>query len=360
MSARKAMTAVGRRVGSGAGLGTVLVLVAAAAARAAGAPPPAAKGPLGCVTRGSDSHPNHVASPSPGVVSFCLDHFEKPTCWSVDLAAGRYTPLPVPRYDPDGGAEVLGGSGATLVVATKDTGVDAAAGGTLTVTRTPSDVKVCKSGGGGCRSYAPKGLLKDGPRLWARVNEAGTLMVIEIPGPAGALAAAETYDLATGKRIARFKATTPDAPCGSVDLVGDTVLLTTTVCEGPGESSWLVTPRGKKIAKVGAGVAFFSTAEMTPLHLSGDLWAFNAGNGGNEVVVQDVRTGKVKARMKLSAADTDAFSATALAGDGAGGIAVVVGGPRDGDVLLLDLGSGPASGPAAGSVKKRLSPPVCP
>ncbi len=52
-------------------------------------------------------------------------------------------------------------------------------------------------------------------------------------------------------------------------------------------------PKGKKLAMLGAGAAsgFFSTASVTPVRVDGDLWAFNAGNGGGEAVLQDVRTG---------------------------------------------------------------------
>jgi hypothetical protein len=81
------------------------------------------------------------------------------------------------------------------------------------------------------------------------------------------------------------------------------------------------------------------------------VWAFDAGNGGAEVVLQDVRTGAVTKRIKLPADADRGGDATALASDGAGGIVVVTGDPHDGDVLVLDL--------AAGTVKKTLSPPLC-
>jgi len=315
----------------------VAAAAAAAAAIANAAPaPPARPAPPACVARSdADTRPAHLETLSPGAVSFCIEGTEPTTCWTVDLSTGSYVARPTPPLaadDPKGPVTAR------------------AAGGALDVTRGPREVKVCKSGTADCRTYAPKGLPKSEVNLRAAVNEAGTLMVVEIPGKESTIAFAETYDLVSGKRIARFKVARPDAPCGGAEVLGDTVMLTISVCEGPGESSWLATRTGKKIAMVG-GKDYISTAETTPVRLDGDVWAFNAGNGGAEVVLQNVRTGAVTKRIALPKDADRGGDVTALVSDGAHGVAVVAGNPHDGDVLVLDV--------AAGTVKRNYSPPLC-
>ena len=321
-----------------------IVLVAAGAAVGTAARPPMKPMPPDCVARtDAEARPTRVATLSAGMIAFCLEGSAETSCWTVDLATGRYARGPELAPFVDAGDAGPPSDG-------EDPPPTPEAKGALTVARTPRNVKVCKTGTSDCRTYAPKGLPKGGGPLRASVNEAGTLMVVEIPGVSSTVAFAETYDLVTGKRIARFKVAKPDGPCGGAELLGDTVMLTTSVCEGPGESSWLATPAGKKIAMVG-GKDSISTAETTPVRVDGDVWAFDAGNGGAEVVLQNVRTGAVTKRIALPTDADRGGPATALASDGAGGLVVVTGDPHDGDVLVLDV--------AAGTVKKTYSPPLC-
>ena len=59
--------------------------------------------------------------------------------------------------------------------------------------------------------------------------------------------------------------------------LGDVIYAITSVCAGPGGTGHLLTPDGKKLAKIDQ----VNVYGATPLHLDGDQWAFSDLGGGN-------------------------------------------------------------------------------
>lgn len=111
----------------------------------------------------------------------------------------------------------------------------------------------------------------------------------------------DTYDVATGKRTARVLLTSgdpgkPEAPMGFSDytnhwhghFVGNRVVLSDTVCCGPGQANWLVDPvKGQKLLL--------------------------SGYGGSLAQDPASKAWLVLDRKALSIADLDAFTKTPLA-----------------------------------------------
>jgi hypothetical protein len=190
----------------------------------------------------------------------------------------------------------------------------------------------------------------------------------------------ETWDLTTGKRIARFPAgTTARKPCAHAALLDDTLLLGTGACAGTQDprlpdgtipdpdddrvvvtllhglrtsidtGAQLTTLRGKRIATVG-GSASFAAIVSSPIPLGGPRWAFIAA-GGDTAVIQDVTTGAVEKRIPTG--EAVAPGQLLAAGDGLGHLALAYGGttPRSGSITVVDIPAGTATS---------FSLPTCP
>jgi hypothetical protein len=232
------------------------------------------------------------------------------TCFTEDLATGKWSPAAAPKTDDR--PRVVPAATAPKV------------------TTGEHDATVCHSDGSACKKLAAKGPVDPGQGISAGANEAGTIGALEYlaSGPQS-----DTFDLATGKRIASFSAHAKKGhACGGVDVLGESVVVGTFECGTNTGEAWIGSKTGKKLAAVGG------TKPIVPagfyVHVDGDVWAFSS-IGGDAVVLQDVKTGKVTKRIEVGKPDK---ATVALLGD-AKRLVIVYGGERAGDVAVIDLGS---------------------
>jgi hypothetical protein len=189
---------------------------------------------------------------------------------------------------------------------------------------------VCHADGSACKTLTPKSPVDPGLGLSAAANAAGTLGAL---GYYGDKTWVETFDLATGKRIARVAAGSKKVKCVTVDVLGDALYVDEAVCGGEVSTAWLGSKAGKRIAAVGGAQPIHPSGQA--VHLADTLWAFSAA-AGDTVVLQDVKTGKVTKRIAIGPAVETASAA--LVGD-ARRLVLVFGGSRAGDVAVVDLAS---------------------
>lgn len=176
----------------------------------------------------------------------------------------------------------------------------------------------------------------------------------------------ETWDADGKRRLARFSArTTAAQPCASVEVLDDTLLVTTTACFdearytrppppslaeqlATARTAYLVTPRGKRIAAVGDPAAVMI---MTPIKIADHRWAF-ATQTGDAVVIQDVTTGKLVRRIATGAPVAPGM--VDVAGDANGHLVLVYGGAtaRAHTLAIVDV--------ARGALTTFSAPPECP
>jgi hypothetical protein len=180
--------------------------------------------------------------------------------------------------------------------------------------------------------------------LQAAANAAGTLLAVW--DSAGTKKTIETYDVATGSRLASFHAGSTDEACVGVSFLGDTLMIDESNCAGPDDTAWLATKAGKRLAMVGGGKGI-PTFEITPARVKDSVWAFNSA-GGDEVALQDVGSGKVVKKIKLG--DNRGILTNAMVGDDKR-LVVVLGDDNAGDVAAIDLATDKVT---------RQSPAKCP
>jgi hypothetical protein len=220
-------------------------------------------------------------------------------------------------------------------------------------------VEVCEPSGG-CRLFET-GLLDpylSADRVAAVNRRLGRLAVLtgaqESSDP---FPRVQLYDLKTGKllrsRAMTFErpAKTSDYVCGDLRWLGDTLLISTNVCAGPGGQSWLA--RGRNLAPIGLlGSRRMNTYGARPVHVRGNQWAFLSAFS-RELVVQDIVRGKVLRRINLKGVveegDEDGDFLVALPGDR---LAIVLGGRQLGDIVLFGKGGG--------APESRHTAPRCP
>lgn len=229
------------------------------------------------------------------------------SCVAIDLASGAWGTAPAPA-----------GSDRSRVVPPA---------GAPKVTVADNRATVCHADGTACKTLVPKGEVDPGLGLSAAANDAGTLAAL---GYYGDTVWVETFDLATGKRLGRVKAGSKKAKCVSVDVLGDAIAVTESVCGSAPSGGWIGTRTGKKVAPVGGKDPIAPSGRA--VQLADKQWAF-ASATGDAVVVQDVASGKVVKRIAIGPADDNA--STALVGDGKR-LVLVFGGSRAGDIAVID------------------------
>ncbi len=95
---------------------------------------------------------------------------------------------------------------------------------TVSFDATTHVAKVCRSDGTACKLLKPDKPDDGDPQV--EINQAGTLASITRGQHTG-----ETWDLATGKRIASFAIGDGGYPCGLLDWAGDTLVVHVAECE---------------------------------------------------------------------------------------------------------------------------------
>ncbi|HEV7555646.1 MAG TPA: hypothetical protein VGO00_09345 [Kofleriaceae bacterium] len=296
---------------------TWLIVVVAAHAGVAGADAPPKDAPAPCVNRGSGLvRPLHHLALSATSLQFCLGN----DCWSLDRATTKFIATksiaPIkPQASEDPPNTLTDGHGVTLATA------DA------------HHVEFCPKGRASCKSFTYE-LRTPAAGIDPSVNDARTLGAIVYRGaaepddpnhgPSYVLA----FDLATGKQLGKLE--------GSTVTVLDHGFVV--------DSAKLF---DAKLAPIGALAAHDEVwIKVGP---TTDVIALRDHDNG-DIVIQDTRTAKVRARIPIGIADKSEFFGLVASPDGAKIYAV--GTVRDeGDTLIIDA--------TAGKLVGRASPPVC-
>jgi hypothetical protein len=185
---------------------------------------------------------------------------------------------------------------------------------------------------GKCKTLRASGDVDPGLGVTAAVNQAGTLAALAYLAEQTTV---EVFDLATGAPLAQLHGRDPRAMCITAELLDRTVLVRERDCGRDAVArAWLAdAATGRHLAEVGGARAFAAGAQpsISPAHLAGDDWAFTAARGA-AVVIQDVRTGKVKKRLSLGARATPATPVS----DGKR-LVIAYEGRRLGDLAVVDL-----------------------
>lgn len=185
-----------------------------------------------------------------------------------------------------------------------------------------------------CKTLRASADVDPGLGLTAAVSQDGTLAALAYLGEQPTV---EIFELASGKRLAELHGRDPKAMCISAELLGATVLVRERDCGKDALSrSWLAdAATGKLLGEAGGTRSFAAGASpsISPAHLSGDDWAFPAARG-EAVVIQNVRTGKLKKRIALGARSTPATPIS----DGKR-LVLAYEGKRLGDLAVIELAS---------------------
>lgn len=305
------------------------------------APPPP---PPVCVPATEPAQISTAASDGTAV-QFCTgDGAGEPSCFAVGLADGKYATL----------AEAP---------AAQRPGLDDAK---ATVQTTATSVEVCvevETGDAACTTLKPKVARGATEPLRAAVNPTGTMVAVLLGDAAKGKGTVELWDVKKKKKATAIKYAKGTYRCGAVAMLGDTVFVSASVCDGPDARGALYTAKGKKLADVGG--KDFGTYGTTPVQLDGTQWAFLEESAGT-VAIQDVASGAVARTIDLVAlwAGDDAGGEgrangnpgeSALVRGGPGELAVVAGSPAPGNVAVITTESGelevwkalPCAAPAA-------------
>lgn len=272
--------------------------------------PPPSLPPRGCLPADATDY-----APSALVVdglraSFCLTPFGgDPYCFAVDLATRTAlpTPAPIAALAPmrDGPGRPLPTIEATATHGLRVCAVDKTTCHELALAVDPKERPIAASDDGALLAVAPRG---------ASLAH-------------GARAQVETYDLATGKRLARFTAHFGGAHSegeGGTELAffGHAVVAIGIPCAGPCGEGTLYDVRGKRLGELAVEASSF-TAE----HFHDDLYVVQSID--DRFVVQDAATGKVVAadpaggHFVVRVAPDRIVRAVGIDGAGAGGAIVV-------------------------------------
>jgi len=320
------------RIGAAA---LLLVTTTASAAPTPPAPPMASclRMPSDEVEHG-DVYVRRIVATPPGQLSYCIAGSAPLVCWRVDLASGTFTPVA-----PD----------AQLVADAWDAPAVATPAARPTVARkSKRSLEICVPGQP-CRS-AP-----------IRVAAATSLAVSDDGAMVATLAPrskqVETWDAATGKRLARFKVAfrdwegregkRSDVFNHDIGFLGHSVIAIAIVCACEGSPGLLYDGRsGRRLGPVASKTPGF----FTPLQVDGEVWAFGEESTDPQqpqsgpLVLQDASSGRVIARVEIGEGSYYLSRMNdRLVAVGTTGLA--------GRIVVLD---------DSGHVEKRLSAPACP
>ncbi|HEU0034019.1 MAG TPA: hypothetical protein VFQ53_25505 [Kofleriaceae bacterium] len=208
------------------------------------------------------------------------------------------------------------------------------------VETTNPDLKVCSFGS--CTSLTPK-VLPNASTIVGAANPDGTFAVFLLGDAKAGRGYAEVWDVATTKKTATFRYARGEFRCGEVAVLEDTIFVSASMCDQPAARGGLYTLRGRKVANVGG--KDFGTWGGAFARVDGPVWAFLEENG-NQLVIQDVVTGKVKKTIDTSLLFKDGGAAMGNPGESAivrladGRLAIVAGAPASGSVATVEVETG--------------------
>jgi len=212
------------------------------------------------------------------------------------------------------------------------------------VTVTNPELQICRAAA--CTSITPQ-VLPNASMLHATTNTDGTFAVVLLGDAMRGKGYAEVWDVARGKKTARFGYAHGEFRCGEVDMVGETIYVSASTCSGPAARAALYSLKGKKLASVGG--KDFGSYGSAHVQVAGSTWAFLDENA-SRLVVQDVARGNVVRTIDTSGLWTPdgATSATAMGNPGEhalvrlgdGRLAIIAGTPATGRVATIDPATG--------------------
>ena len=218
----------------------------------------------------------------------------------------------------------------------------ASAAGARVVTSDPK-LEVCT--GSDCKALTPK-IMPGASPIHATTNAAGTHFIVLLGDAEGGKGYGEIWDVGKQKKLSTFRYARGDYRCGEVAMLGDTILVNATNCNGPTARAQLFSLKGAKLANVGKGD--FGTYGGAMAQLSPSSWAFLDENG-LRVAVQDVTRGKLAKSIDVSALWRDeggVKDAMGTPGESAivrvddGRLAVIAGSPHNGSIAEVELATG--------------------
>ncbi len=160
-------------------------------------------------------------------------------------------------------------------------------------------IKLCLSAETGCKD------LHAGQILSARFD--ATRAHVVLTAWDDGMRKAKVYDTASLELKSSFDISPGDLPdCTFADFVGKNLIISTGACTGGGTSWILDVATGNKVADVGADAPFFiKDDQFAAVPQAGEnVFAFRSADG-TTVVLQDVVTGAVSARLNLEEAVGD-------------------------------------------------------
>ncbi len=262
-----------------------------------------------CVPPGSD--PVMLAMTG-GKLSYCfaIDN-TKASCFTTEVATANTATAPSPAP--------LGQAWPTLAPSPRKLRFKHADGG--------KQPQLCHGDGTRCVTLAMTHEIDQGMGLVAAENAALTIAALST------LEWIDTFDVKTGKRLASFSTGPKHSSCNWLDFAGDTLVVRERAdCAQTSSTAWLATKTGVKLAEVG-GTSPIMLGAIAIARATGDSYAF-ATEAGDQLIYQDVKTGKVNKRITIG--PVVAGTSAALLGDD-GSLALVFGGARAGDVVIVDL-----------------------
>ena len=266
-------------------LALLLFLSAPCTPPGANPPPPepeptANKADQPCVPPFGDDHPLAIIDVwhDAGKVHFCLgspfddnEAGSAPLCYSFDPAADRYDEsTPAPK------------SGVTSII--KITG---------------NTIEVCASPGAPCKNVLVEGSGETIEPDDVSLEQSGTRLAVIVGADESEERWLHVYEVDSGKRSARFRASEGDYLCNSPQWLGTALAIHGNVCAGPGGLTWIVDPKsGDKKTTIGDKEKV-NTYGVNPVRAKGEVWAFLDAFAA-DLVLQDVQTGEVSGVLALS------------------------------------------------------------
>ncbi|MBV8762549.1 MAG: hypothetical protein JO257_35015 [Deltaproteobacteria bacterium] len=274
-------------------------------------PPPPPPKPA-CITPPEELASITHASGGTASVQYCIGTAVD-QCFALELGSGKLTKL-------------------STTPAAQPAGLDANAH----VETTNPELKVCT--GDACKTLTPQ-IWPGAAPLHAATN--GQVAVVLLGDAEGGRGYADVYGVTTGKKLATFRYAQGDFKCGEVAMLGDTIYIGASTCQGPSGRAALFTAKGRKIAAVGG--RDFGTYGNSFTQVDPTTWAFLQENG-NKIALQDVVKGKVMKTIAIPQLFDPAAMGnpgeSAIVRLGAGKLGVIGGTPANGSVAVVDVASG--------------------
>lgn len=272
---------------------------------------PARAEPAVCLA--GDDHPRWVAVRQ-GKVELCLETSgpERARCYAVALESGTLSPLPLALPGPDESLPNLRPKAGRPKLAVGENSVEVVREGRVKILQVAGEVD-------------------PGLGLTASVNSAGTRVAVAYLDSTTRI---EVFDAARGLRMGAFAGRFAGLDCAWAEPIGDGVLVVERECGADTGRGYLTTLGGQLIAELG-GKKRIAPAQ-DPVYVDGNRWAFTSARG-DEVVVQDVVTGKVSKRLALGKGKGKGPAAPVVAAAEGSTLVVVYGGARLGELAVVDL-----------------------